>query len=252
TLTVSSQDEINTFGAMRTVSDTALVVAAVTATPTPTPTATPALTTGNITGTVTDADTSDPIVGAPVVLATTGGTPLAQTSTDSSGNYTFNDVEAGTYIVAVTANGYEQDARNVKVVANQTVTADFALQPEATPTPTATATATKTATPTATPVSCDVATAITSSSSTVTVTKGNSTTVTITVTGANGCAVVDDTVKASVNNSSIATVTPSKAKTDANGQATFTITGNKKGSAKVTFKESTANLKTKTTVNVTK
>ncbi|HHT9128031.1 MAG TPA: hypothetical protein ACFYEE_04630 [Candidatus Wujingus californicus] len=41
-------------------------------------------------------------------------------------------------------------------------------------------------------------------------------------------------------------------KTDANGQATFTITGNKKGSAKVTFKETSANLKTKTTVNVTK
>ncbi|HHT9148611.1 MAG TPA: Ig-like domain-containing protein, partial [Candidatus Wujingus californicus] len=103
---------------------------------------------------------------------------------------------------------------------------------------------------TATPVSCDVATAITSSSSTVTVAKGNSTTVTVTVTGANGCALVGDTVKASVNNSSIATITPSKAKTDADGQATFTITGNKKGSAKVTFKEKTASLKTKTTVNV--
>jgi hypothetical protein len=64
--------------------------------------------------------------------------------------------------------------------------------------------------------------------------------------------VVGDTVKATSNNTGIATVSPSKAKTDASGQATFTITGNKKGSAKVTFKEKTANLKTKTTVTVTK
>ncbi len=41
TLTVSSQDKINTFGALKIVNDTALVVAAVTVTPTATPTVTP-------------------------------------------------------------------------------------------------------------------------------------------------------------------------------------------------------------------
>src|SRR3989338_8334254 len=71
TLTVSSQDEINTFGATRIVTDTALVVAAVTATSTATPTATVTATatptqTGSITGTVTDADTGNPIAGATV------------------------------------------------------------------------------------------------------------------------------------------------------------------------------------------
>ena len=154
------------------------------------------------------------------------------------------DVPVGEYTLTASATGYEPSLRDVTVESGETTTANFALEPVTTPTITPIVTAT--------PELCDVATAITSSSSTVTVAKGNSTTVTVTVTGANGCAVVDDTVKASVNNSSIATVTPSKVKTDANGQATFTITGNKKGSAKVTFKDKTANLKTKTEVNVTK
>jgi hypothetical protein len=75
--------------------------------------------------------------------------------------------------------------------------------------------------------------------------------VTVTATGADGCKVVNDKVKATSNNTSIATVSPSKAITDTNGQATFTITGNAKGTAKVKFRESTANLKAKTTVTVT-
>ena len=135
-----------------------------------------------------------------------------------------------------------------------TATPTATKTPTPTPTATVTATPTPTVTPTKTPtpVSCDVATAITSSSSIVTVAKGNSTTVTVTVTGANGCRVANDTVGVSWNNRSIATVSPSKQKTNASGQATFTITGNKNGSAKVTFKETTANRKTKTTVKVTK
>ena len=75
---------------------------------------------------------------------------------------------------------------------------------------------------------------------------------TVIVTGEICCAVVGDKVKATSNNTGIATVSPSKATTDANGQATFTITGNKKGSAKVTFTEASAKLKTKTKVTVTK
>jgi hypothetical protein len=98
--------------------------------------------------------------------------------------------------------------------------------------------------------SCDVAKAITSSPSAVTVLKGTSTEITLTVTGANGCAVVGDKVKATSNNTSIATVSPSKATTDANGQVKFTITGNARGSAKVKFREYTANLKTKVNVEV--
>jgi len=151
--------------------------------------------------------------------------------------------------LTASATGYQSSSQDVKVASGETTTANFALEPVTTPTTTATATPTPTATATVTPVSCDVATAISAPTS-VTVVKGNSTTVTITVTGADGCMVANDKVKATSNNTSIATVSPSKATTDANGQATFTITGNKKGSAKITFKEKTANLKTKTTVNV--
>src|SRR3989338_7102184 len=244
TLTVSSQDKINTFGATRIVTDTALVVAAVTATSTATPTATVTATatptqTGSITGTVTDADTGNPIAGATVAYGE--GTspqdfvPIDQTTTGADGTYEFADVDAGSYLVAATATGYQPNATTATVVGGQTATANIALTSSATPTP----------------VACDVATAI-SAPSTATVTKGDSTTVSITVTGANGCAVANDTVKATSNNTSIATVSPSKAKTDANGQATFTITGNKKGSAKVVFKEASAGLKAKTKVTVTK
>ncbi|MBI2489924.1 MAG: carboxypeptidase regulatory-like domain-containing protein [Planctomycetes bacterium] len=193
-------------------------------------------TTGNITGTVTDADTGSPIAGATVAYGE--GTspqdfvPIYQTTTGADGTYEFAGVDAGSYLVAAQATGYQPNAITVTVVGGETTTANIALTSSAT--------------------SCDVATAITSSPSTVTVAKGDSTEVTVMVTGEDGCAVVGDKVKATSNNTSIATVSPSKATTDANGQVTFTITGNKKGSAKVTFKETTANLKTKTMINVTK
>jgi VCBS repeat-containing protein len=167
-------------------------------------------------------------------------------------------VDTGTFMGSIlVSNAPTEDKKNIQASEGQTLTVSsqdkintFGVMRIVSDT--ALVVAAVTATPTATPVSCDVATAITSDSPTVTVTKGDSTEVTITVTGADGCAVVGDTVKATSNNTGIATVSPSKAKTDASGQATFTITGNKKGSAKVTFKEKTANLKTKTTVTVTK
>ena len=201
-------------------------------------------TTGNITGTVSDADTGSPIAGATVAYGEGTSpqdfTPIDSTTTGANGTYTFDDVEAGSYLVAATKTGYQPNATTATVVGGETATADIALTASATPTPTPT------------PVSCDVATAITSDSPTATVTKGSSTTVTVTVTGADGCAVVGDKVKATSNNTAIATVSPSKTTTNANGQATFTITGNKKGSAKVTFTEASAKLKTKTKVTVTK
>src|SRR3990172_6665378 len=214
-----------------------------TATPTPTVTATPAILTGNITGRVMDAVTKNGINGAIISMA---GQTVAMTRriSDITGTYVIQDVSVGGYTLTASATGYQSSSQEVTVASGETTTANFTLEPVTTPTPTPTVTAT--------PESCDVATAITSSSSTITVEKGNSTTVTITVTGVNGCAVVDDTIKASVNDSSTTTVSPSKVKTDANGRVTFTITGNNNGSAKVTFKESTANLKTKATVSVTK
>jgi len=63
---------------------------------------------GSVTGTVTDADTSDPIVGATVTLyQDDGATLVATTSTDGSGDYSFNPVAAGTYDVLFTADDYD-------------------------------------------------------------------------------------------------------------------------------------------------
>ena len=144
----------------------------------------------------------------------------------------------GSYAVVADATGYSRSLADnvvapVTVADGETTQADLSL------------------TPIAPPPTCDIATAISAPAS-VAVTKGTSTEVIVTVTGEDGCAVVGDKVKATSNNTGIATVSPSRATTDANGQATFTITGNAKGSAKVTFKEDTADLKAKTTVDVTK
>jgi len=235
-----------------TATPTETPTATVTATPTSTPTATATqvILAGNIAGRVTDAVTGNGINGAEISTGA-GGQIAATTATLNgiTGAYVIQDIPIGEYTLTASATGYQSSSQDVKVASGETTTANFALEPVTTPTTTATATPTPTATATVTPVSCDVATAISAPTS-VTVVKGNSTTVTITVTGADGCMVANDKVKATSNNTSIATVSPSKATTDANGQATFTITGNKKGSAKITFKEKTANLKTKTTVNV--
>ena len=103
------------------------------------------------------------------------------------------------------------------------------------------------------PVTCDVATSIqTSPSGEMTIVKGAEDTITVAVRGANNCAVSGDKVRASSNDTSKVKVSPSSATTNASGLATFTVKGKKKGSAKVTFKERTANLKAKVKVTVTK
>jgi len=108
-------------------------------------------------------------------------------------------------------------------------------------------------TPTAPPVTCDVATSIqTSPSGEITIVKGEGDTITVAVLGADNCAVAGATVKASSNDTSKVTVDPKKTTTNAQGLAQFTVTGKKKGSAKVKFKESTAGLKAKVKVTVTK
>ena len=206
-----------------------------TPTATPTPTPTPAET-GNITGQVTDADTGSPIAGAAVVL----DVPTNNTTTNASGVYAFTGVSVASHTVASVATGYTQNTASVSAsdfvsVGGQLVaTADIEL----------TATA---------PVTCDVATSIqTSPSGEMTIVKGTEDTITVAVRGDNNCAVSGVKVKASSNDTSKVKVSPSSATTNANGLATFTVKGKKKGSAKVTFKESTANLKAKVKVTVTK
>jgi len=55
---------------------------------------------GSLTGVVTDEATGNPIAGATVVLES------LNTSTNSSGGYSFNNIEPGNYLVTVSKTGY--------------------------------------------------------------------------------------------------------------------------------------------------
>jgi len=84
---------------------------------------TPAPTTGKIYGYVTDAETGDPIEGATVTVGS-----VATATTDAQGYYEV-EVEAGTYTVTVTADGYESASTTVTVEAGGSVQVDFQLNP---------------------------------------------------------------------------------------------------------------------------
>lgn len=87
-------------------------------------------TTGTISGTVTDATSVSPIAGATVTVA---GTHSA--TTDTSGTYTVSGLDPGTYTVTASANGYDDASQTASVVAGETTTANFALQPTPTSEP---------------------------------------------------------------------------------------------------------------------
>lgn len=100
---------------------------------------------------------------------------------------------------------------------------------------------------------CENATSIEANPTEMTLDTKARDTVTITVTGEDGCPVEGDTVKVKVeeDGDQYVKVSSKKQKTDANGQAVFTIKAkNKEGSAIVTFKD--GSLSTQVTVTVTK
>lgn len=81
--------------------------------------------TGTITGTVTDSQSGETIPGVNVVIV---GTQQGA-ATDTEGNYTITNVEAGTYDLSATFIGYApQTVEGVDVIAGETVEVDFALQ----------------------------------------------------------------------------------------------------------------------------
>jgi hypothetical protein len=83
---------------------------------------------GNIVGQVVDATDATPIAGATVTVESTGMT----TSTDSSGNYSFNDVPAGTQTLQASAAGYVTATTSVDVIDGDTVNKLIALSPVST------------------------------------------------------------------------------------------------------------------------
>ncbi|MCR4291408.1 MAG: glycosyl hydrolase [Candidatus Kuenenia sp.] len=107
------------------------------------------------------------------------------------------------------------------------------INASATPTPSSTPTSTPT--PTLSPGECEAKSIVAASE--LNLLRGESEEVTVTVKGDNDCFSEGVTVKAKIKKGKKFIKIPSKtAKTDKNGEATFTITaGNKKGNAKVLF-----------------
>ncbi len=82
---------------------------------------------GGISGTVTQSNGTTAISGA-TVKATMGYTVAASGTTSSTGTYTLSSLAAGTYVVTVTATGYDTQANNgLAVTAGSTATANFSL-----------------------------------------------------------------------------------------------------------------------------
>lgn len=186
--------------------------------------------TGHITGRVTNAVDGTGINGTEI---SSGETVLTTTTTVNSvtGVYALPDLSVGDYTLTASATGFESLSQIVTVIENETTISNFRLQPE----------------------TCEVATTIEVSPTELTLKKRLSNEVTVTVTGEDGCPVERDTVKARVdkNGKKLIKVSPKKQKTDANGQAVFTIKAkNKTGIATVTFKD--AALSTTVTVSVVK
>src|SRR3990167_4119851 len=277
TLTVGSQDEINTFGAMRIVSDTALVVAAVTATPTetPTPTVTPTpvaeckakemtatpseLTvqtggTDTITITVTGKD-GCLVAGDRVKASVKKGKNIIEVSpstqvTDENGQAVFTVTSKGKKGNAA-IEFRDLDAGGVKAKVDVNVV-------ETLPTPTATPTITITPTPTATatPTPCEPESISVSPAKSLTLLREEDGEVTVTVSGDDGdCQAAGVTVTATTNKAGAKriSISPTSAKSDANGEVTFTITAkNKTGNERITFKAEGVKKPLKYTVKVKK
>ncbi len=79
-------------------------------------------TTGSLTGTIRSLGSNLPISGATASL--TGG---ASTTTDSSGVYTFNNINAASYTITISKVGFNTASATVTVSGGSTTTKDFSL-----------------------------------------------------------------------------------------------------------------------------
>lgn len=94
-------------------------------------------TTGTLWGTVTyqaEADVPEPLQGAMITIYNPDETELASTQTDSEGNYEISGVDAGSYRVEVTLEGFiPQSVDGIEVVAGNRTNQDFIMEAEVMP-----------------------------------------------------------------------------------------------------------------------
>lgn len=86
---------------------------------------------GTISGKITDQTSGNAISGASISTQPT----TTNATSDNSGNYTISDVEAGSYTLTVTKNGYVSNTSNVNVTAGQNTVVNIALAPTPVPDP---------------------------------------------------------------------------------------------------------------------
>lgn len=81
-------------------------------------------------GTVTDTDTHLPLANAQVEVFDESQNLLVSLTTDADGNYAFKEVDPNTaYAVRAKLDGYKEDGKSLKTLANQMVNADLSLKP---------------------------------------------------------------------------------------------------------------------------
>ena len=83
--------------------------------------------TGEVTGTITD-NTGGSVAGATVKLSNTATGATDQAQTNSSGSYTFINVQAGPYVMTVENAGFKTAQAKFEMSVNQTVTENLTLE----------------------------------------------------------------------------------------------------------------------------
>lgn len=91
----------------------------------------PLVITGNIEGTINDIETNSVIQGANVSLTTNGNSTFIEQSktTGSDGKFSFKDLEAGSYKLSFKKEGYEDNSKNITLLAGQTSSSDIGMKP---------------------------------------------------------------------------------------------------------------------------
>ncbi|MGJ1448492.1 outer membrane beta-barrel protein [Sphingobacterium spiritivorum] len=80
-----------------------------------------------ISGKITDKQTSQPIKGASISILNSKDSTTLKAPSDEVGNYTFNNLEQGTYVININYMGYKQDMRKI-ILGSTAATVNFQME----------------------------------------------------------------------------------------------------------------------------